>query len=93
MTKITREEDEKKGMFTLFFDGMKAGEMTYYWKEEMRFVIDHTEVGSEFAGKGLAKKLVLEAVAFARERNVKIAPLCSYAKKVLESMDEVKDLL
>lgn len=93
MIKIEREENGNKGIFTLYFDGQKAGELTYYWKEETRFVIDHTEVGVEFGGKGLAKKLVLEAVAFARERNVKIVPHCSYAKKVLESMDEAKDLL
>lgn len=93
MIKIEREENGNKGKFNLYYENQKAGEMVYIWDGDSKFIIDHTEVGSEFGGKGLAKKLVLEAVAFARERNVKIVPHCSYAKKVLESMDEVKDLL
>ncbi len=93
MIKIDREENGNKGIFTLYYENQKAGELIYIWDGDSKFIIEHTEVGSEFGGKGLAKKLVLEAVAFARERNVKIAPHCSYAKKVLESMDDMKDLL
>jgi len=43
--------------------------------------------------KVLAKKMVAQAVAFAREKNIKIIPLCPFAKKVFDKTPEFKDVL
>lgn len=93
MTKIEREDDGKKGRFVVYYDDKEAGEMTYTWAGEKRFIIDHTEVNEEFGGKGLAKELVMAGVEFARQENVKIIPLCPYAKARFERDKEIRDVL
>lgn len=55
--------------------------------------IQHTNVYEGNNGRGLGKQLVNKVVEYAREENKLILPTCSYAKKVLESSDEYKDLL
>ena len=55
--------------------------------------INHTGVRSEFEGRGIAKKLVLKVIEAARERGVKILPLCSYARKLMTGKEEYLDIL
>ena len=38
----------------------------------------HTEVNPAYEGKGLAKKMFLEMVAYARENKLKVRALCPY---------------
>ncbi|MFA7448856.1 MAG: GNAT family N-acetyltransferase [Weeksellaceae bacterium] len=91
--KIERKDDGKKGEFTAINEGEKAGLMTYVWTGEDKFIIDHTEVESEFSGQGVGKKLVMAAVEFARENKLKIIPLCPYAKSVFDKSQELHDVL
>lgn len=93
MTRIEREEGEKKGRFVIYENDKFAGELTFNWEGKSRFIIDHTKVDENFGGKGFGKKLVLKAVEYARENELKILPHCSYAKKVIESNDSFKDVL
>lgn len=93
MIKIEREDDGKKGRFVIYYENKEAGEMTYTWAGEKRFIIDHTEVGEEFGGKGLAKELVMAGVEFARQEGVKIIPLCPYAKARFERDKGIRDVL
>lgn len=90
---IKRTDDGKKGEFTAFVDGNKAGLIAYVWAGEEKFIIEHTEVGADFGGQGVGKKLVLAAVEFARENQLKIIPLCPYAKSVFDKNDDLKDVL
>lgn len=93
MIKIERTDDGKKGEFALYEADVKAGHMTYVWAGDDKFIIDHTEVYPEFGGRGFGRKLVDAAVEFARENNLKIIPLCPYAKGVFDKTDEIKDVL
>ena len=90
---IKRTEDEKRGKFTIYEDHTPAGEMTYVWAGSNKFIIDHTGTFEGYSGKGYGKKLVHAGVAFAREREVKIIPLCPYAKKVIEGDESLHDVL
>lgn len=92
MTEI-KQKDGRKGKFEIFDEERLAGEMTYTWAGDTKFILDHTEVKEGFDGKGLGKKLVLAAVDFARSRNVKIMPLCPYAKSVFDKSPDLKDVL
>ncbi|GEQ85875.1 N-acetyltransferase [Patiriisocius marinistellae] len=92
MNKIEREDKGKKGRFVIYENNEFAGEMTYTWESKSVFAIDHTEVEERFGGKGLGKKLVMEAIAHARKNNLKIKPLCSYVKKVFDNDDSLKDV-
>lgn len=84
---------ETKGFFKATEDGVEAGRMTYSWAGTDRFIIDHTEVNPSFVGKSVGKKMVLAAVAFAREKGVKIVPLCPFAKSVFDKLEELRDVL
>ena len=57
-----------------------------------KWAITHTVVDERFKGQGIAKKLVLKIVDEARINGVKIIPICSYAKKMLENNEEYIDL-
>lgn len=70
-----------------------AGKIEYTSREENKMVIEHTEVDPGFQGEGVGKKLVHEAAEYAREQNLKIIPVCSYAKKVLERTSDYDDVL
>ncbi|MBS1758810.1 MAG: N-acetyltransferase [Bacteroidetes bacterium] len=89
---IKQEDDGKKGRFVIYDSEVYAGEMTYVWAGDAKFIIDHTAVEQSFNGKGLGKMLVMEAIKFARKNNFKILPLCPYAKSVFEKNPELNDV-
>lgn len=90
---IIQENNEKKGLFKAIENNVEAGLMTYSWAGENKFIIDHTEVNPDFSGKGVGKKLVMKAVDYARANNLKIMPLCPFAKSVFDRVAEIRDVL
>ena len=90
---IQHTNDTKRGAFDAIEDGKEAGKMTYSWAGEDKFIIDHTEVYPEFNGNGVGQKMVLEAVDYARKKNVKIMPLCPFAKSVFDRTEAFQDVL
>lgn len=93
MAKIEREDKGKKGRFIIYDNDEFAGEMTYTWAGKEKFIIDHTGVEDKFSGKGLAKQLVMEGVDYARKNNLKIIPLCPYAKSRFDKDKSIRDVL
>jgi uncharacterized protein len=79
---ITHERTEHGGVFVLNQEGRQVGEL-HYDLAGNRMVILHTEVVPRLRGGGLARTLVDAAAAWARERQLKILPRCSYARIVL----------
>ena len=90
---IKRQEHGKNGAFFIEEDGEWVAEMTYHREGTRKIVIDHTAVSKTLKGKGIGKGLVGAAVKFARGKNLLIKPVCSFAKKVLESSEEYEDVL
>ncbi|MFD2939249.1 MULTISPECIES: GNAT family N-acetyltransferase [Flavobacterium] len=90
---IQQINDIRKGYFEAIEDGKEAGKMTYTWAGDSKFIIDHTEVSPDFNGKGVGKKLVMAAVEYARNNNLKIIPLCPFAKSVFDKVEEIRDVL
>ena len=91
--KIENVDDGKKGRFYILHDGKKAAEMTYVYAGPQLMIIDHTEVSIELKGLGAGKKMVEQAVLFAREKGLKILPLCPFAKSVFDKTPEFIDVL
>jgi len=81
MIEIKQEDNGKKGRFVIYEDDKYAGEMTYVWTGDAAIIIDHTGVEEGFSGKGYAKQLVNKGIDFARNKGIKILPLCPYAKR------------
>ena len=88
---IQHFDDGKKGHFKAVEDEKEAGIMTYSWTGDGVFTIEHTVGNPEFKGVGL--KLLDRAVAFAREKSVKIVPQCPFAGKMFERKPEIHDVL
>ncbi|NDP21736.1 MAG: N-acetyltransferase [Paludibacter sp.] len=90
---IGLELNETKGIFYISVDAKQVGKMTFVFAGNDQIIIDHTEVNPENKGKGYGKKMVAKAVEFAREKNIKIIPLCSFAKNIFDKTPEFRDVL
>ncbi|OTG89521.1 GNAT family N-acetyltransferase [Acinetobacter sp. ANC 3832] len=93
MLEIKHKDDGKKGEFYIGEEGHRLAEMAYTWAGEDKFIIDHTTVNDELRGQGVGHKLLDRAISLAREKNVKIIPLCPYAKSVFDKDPSIHDVL
>ncbi len=90
---IERVDQGTKGYFKAVIDGREAGKLTYTKSGDNQITIDHTEVNSEYQGKGVGKAMVRKSAEFARNENLKILPECSYAQKIMERSSGFDDIL
>jgi uncharacterized protein len=90
---IKQSDNGKKGKFFIETDGETEGEMTYVWTGENKIIIDHTEVSDKLKGKNAGKQMLQKAVDFAREKQIKIIPLCPFANAVFKKTPDYKDVL
>lgn len=72
-------------------NGAVIGEITWTQLADV-MVVEHTFVKEDMRHQGLAKKLVDRAAQYAREKDYKIEPVCSYVAAVFERSDEYEDV-
>ncbi|MDT7829907.1 GNAT family N-acetyltransferase [Pricia sp. S334] len=89
----TISERDSKGFAMVREDGKRAGTMTYSIAGENYIIIDHTEVDPAFKGKGIGKQLLYKIVEMAREKEIKITPLCPFANAMFKKLDDIQDVL
>ena len=90
---LNRSEENARGLFELFDGEQLLARMTYSRIDNHNFIIDHTAVSPDMKGTGAGKKIVQEVVAWAREHEQKIMPLCPFAKAIIEKYPELQDVL
>lgn len=90
---IQHKSGETKGAFFIEEDGENKAEITYSKLGNTRIIIDHTQVSDDLRGENVGKKLVEHAVNYARENELKIIPLCPFAKSVIERDKSLQDVL
>ncbi|MEX2569360.1 MAG: GNAT family N-acetyltransferase [Cyclobacteriaceae bacterium] len=90
---IQQHAKSNKGSFFIESDGKIIAELTYSRAGENLIIIDHTEVSETLKGDGTDQALVLKAVEFARANQLKILPLCPFAKSVFEKEPGFRDVL
>ncbi|ENV62693.1 hypothetical protein F949_02585 [Acinetobacter junii NIPH 182] len=90
---IKQSDDTKHGTFEIFDADVKAGEMAYTWAGDSMLIIDHTDVENQFRGQGIGRQLLDALVAFAREREIKVIPLCPFSKSVFDKDQSIHDVL
>ena len=90
---VQLELTDKNGFFHIDINGKIEAKMTFVFAGPDKIIIDHTEVNEGNNGKGFGKKMVAKAVEFARDKNIKIIPLCPFAKKVFDKTPEFRDVL
>lgn len=90
---ITQEVTASKGRYVASAPGLPDAELTYSIANAHLIIIDHTGVPDAWRGKGVGKALVERAVLDARAGNVRIVPLCPFAKAQIERHPESQDVL
>lgn len=88
---IEHERSGHKGAFVWAQDGKRLAEMTYTVAGS-RVIIDHTDVDEVLRGKGAGAQLVRAAVEWARKENLKLLPLCPFAKSVFDKTPDYGDV-
>ena len=90
---VKQNDDGKKGTFYIEVDGAHEAEMFYVWAGLHKIIIEHTDVTDKLRGKGAGMQMVTKAVEFAREKKIKIIPLCPFANSVFQKTPEYGDVL
>jgi uncharacterized protein len=90
---ILHDQSSTKGVFYIGEKKNPLGEMTYSKAGTDTIIIDHTQVSEKLKGQGAGKQLVTAAVEYARKNNIKIIPLCTFAKSVFDKVKEFQDVL
>ncbi len=90
---IQQFNSESKGFFKAVENEVEAGKMFYSWAGEDKLIINHTDVNPEFGGRGVGKQILMKLVEYVRENNVKVIPLCPFAKSVFDKTPEIQDVL
>jgi predicted GNAT family acetyltransferase len=81
------------GAFYIEQDGKRLAEMTYSRGPDGKLaIIDHTEADPSLRGRGVPKKLVAAAVAWARAEKIRLLPLCPYARHVFDTTPGFNDV-
>ena len=93
MSEVQLKINDNKGAFYIEVEGKQEAMMTFVYAGEDRIIIDHTEVNPGNEGKGFGKKMVTKAVEFAREKGIKIVPLCPFVKSFFDKTPEFTDVL
>ena len=83
---VTIEREELNGTheFVLRIDGERFGFLEFTRPDVGVFRIEYVEVSPELRGTGLGRQLVEKAVAFAADANLRVVPICSYARAVIQ---------
>lgn len=88
-------EEVKKGNNCFYIGESEVtpiGIMEYHYQSDKVLVVTHTFVSPEFRGRGLAKMLLDQLVAVAREKDLKIIPKCAYVRAVFEQSPKYLDV-
>lgn len=85
---IQQQQNGTKGSFLIKENNTILAEMTYSIAGDALMIIDHTEVSDALRGKNVGYQLVKKAVDYAREKQIRIMPLCPFAKAVFDKKHE-----
>ena len=89
---VQHKKTDGKGMFFVEEDDEIGAEMIYSTTDD-KMIIEHTEVDEVLKGRNIGFELVHAAVEYARHHGMKIIPLCSFTKSVLDKKPEWQDVL
>jgi predicted GNAT family acetyltransferase len=79
---ITVRDDPAAGRYEVYQDDERAG-VAAYTLDGGRITFTHTRVEPAYEGKGLARRLVTEALDDAARRGLAVVPLCPYVRSII----------
>jgi len=89
---IQHQESDRHGAFFIELEGSRVAELAYARPGGDRVNIVHTEVGLRLQGRGVARRLLNAAVAWAREKGVRVSATCPYAKAQFAKDPSIRDV-
>lgn len=89
---VQHKKTDGKGMFFVEHEEEIAAEMVYTTTGD-KMIIEHTEVDDILKGRNIGYEMVHAAVEYARHHAMKIIPLCSFTKSVLDKKPDWQDVL
>ena len=89
---VRHEESNARGVFFMEQSGKRVAEQVHRRVDEHHIVIVHTEVDPSLQGRGVARRLLDAAVAWARETGTRVRATCSYAKAQFEKDASIRDV-
>ena len=90
---IKQVTGDKESAFVYEVEGNKMAEMVYMMSDPKKLVILHTEVDDALKGQNIGKKLQTALVEYARENQIKVVPVCPFAKAMFRTMKAWQDVL
>jgi predicted GNAT family acetyltransferase len=90
---IKHHENAHKGSFYIEEQGALIAEMTYSFAGADKMILDHTSVSDALRGQGVGNLLVDAAVSYSRDNNIKIIPLCPFARSVFIKTPAYQDVI
>ncbi|SRR5690625_3569085 len=70
-----------------------AGFTEYRDDDNGRRIFFHTEIGERFGGRGLAGRLVDQALTDTRDAGLRVVPVCPFVKKFARGHDTHADIV
>ena len=83
--------DAAAGRFEILVDGVVAGFADYGDSGDVR-TFPHTVVATEFGGRGLAGRMIAEALEVTRQEGLRVRPSCSFVARHIEKNPGSADL-
>ena len=87
------QDDGQQGeFFAVNEQAQRIAEISYVWHGKDQVIANHTWVDHSLRGQGVARQLLDVLVAFAREKNLKIIPICSYVEVMFKRDQSLADV-
>lgn len=90
---IKHQTDNRRGSFYVEEGAKRLAEMVYVMAGPGKMIIEHTEVDNMLAGQGVGAQLLEALVDFTRKENIKVIPLCPFAKATFKKRPDLQDVL
>jgi Predicted acetyltransferase len=87
------EIKQESNRFYIESGNIFVGEISFSSVDKNVISIDHTFVNDEYRGQGIAGQLLDALLKYANENDLKIVPVCEYAKAVFKFKPEIRHLL
>jgi hypothetical protein len=92
MTDAAVTDNAERERYEIHVDGSLAGFAEYRGHTDTR-TFTHTEVDERYEGQGIGGRLVHDALEDAREKGLKVIPMCPFVKAYMGRHPEFLDLV
>lgn len=87
------EEEKHRGRAYVQLSDTEFAEMTYNYARNSKMIIEHTEVHDDLRGEGIGKEMLKEIVKIARQKGLRIIPICPFAKAQFQKDPSIRDVV